>query len=54
MRQQSARADFGFVEPAAPLREARFVRNHYAQVEREATRRANAAERATFNRGIGA
>lgn len=47
---RAARADFGFVEPAAPTRDRRIVRNIYAQLEREHTRRADAAERTAFNR----
>lgn len=48
MRQRTARADFGFIEPAVPDEERRFIRRHYAQIERESTRRAAAAERAAL------
>lgn len=48
---RAARAAFGFVEPAPTPRERRTIRNIYAQIERESTRRADAAERTTFNRG---
>jgi hypothetical protein len=48
---RAARADFGFVEPSPTPRERRTIRNIYAQLERESTHRANAAERSTFQRG---